>query len=278
MHGTLTLYLLAMLLGQGCLILGELISKNDLSAFLASREDLSIFFELIKTYPRGLDGVPSMAATFLIPDNQAFDKLTGWNFYNETQAIDTIRYHIFPDIVPVSTTHTGIPVFARTLQSDEEVVFTSGADRRSTLLKGDIKIADGLIQIIDTVMMPPPDLEQICSEYTPLSAFLGALYRTNLAEEIITSKEVTIFAPNDAAFQRTAGALSNLSTPELAEVLKFHVVPGAVLYSTDLLNDTTLTTLNGEKITGPYLYPLTDAFLFCLAYSSLYNLASKAIY
>lgn len=56
-----------------------------------------------------------MAATFLIPDNQAFDKLTDWDLDDEAQAINTLRYHIFPDIVPVGTTDEGIPRFARTL-------------------------------------------------------------------------------------------------------------------------------------------------------------------
>lgn len=161
-------------------------------------------------------------------------------------------------------------------QSDDEVVFTSGADRRSTLLEGDIKIADGLIQIIDTVMMPPPGLVKICRDYTPLSAFLGALYLTNLAEKIITSKDITIFAPNNAAFQRTAGALSNLSLSELTDILNFHIVPGTILYSTDLLNDISLPTLNGKKLTGPYLYLSTLDFVSCSEYSTLQNLDSKA--
>jgi uncharacterized surface protein with fasciclin (FAS1) repeats len=143
------------------------------------------------------------------------------------------------------------------------VVFTSGADRRSTLLEGDMKISDGLIQIIDTVMMPPPDLVQICRDYTPLTAFLGALYETKLSEQILTSKEVTIFAPNYAAFQRTSGALSTLSTSELADVMKFHVVP-TLLYSIDLVNDTTWPTLDGKNITGSYhSFPFSDPLLSC---------------
>lgn len=156
------------------------------------------------------------------------------------------------------------------------MVFTSGADRRSTLLEGDLKIADGLVQIIDTVMMPPPGLVHLCRDYTPLSAFLGALHLTNLAEKIIPSKEVTIFAPNNAAFQRTSGALSSLSISELTDVLNFHIVPGTVLYSTDLLNDTTLPTLNGKNITGPYLRPFTDASPFCSTHCGLQSLGSKA--
>lgn len=172
--------------------------------------------------------------------------------------VNILRYHILPGIVSVDTTAEGIPVFARTLldgarviinrQHEDEVVFTSGADRRSMLVEGDIQISDGLVQIIDTVMAPPPSLIQICRDYTPLDAFLGALYQANLSEQFTTSKNVTIFAPHNTAFQRTSGALSALSLSELTDVMKFHIVP-TVLYSSDLVNGTTWPTFEGKRIT-----------------------------
>lgn len=48
MHDSLALYLLAVLLSLGRLVLGELISKNDLNTFLASHENLSMFYDIIK--------------------------------------------------------------------------------------------------------------------------------------------------------------------------------------------------------------------------------------
>ncbi|KAI3391851.1 hypothetical protein diail_6681 [Diaporthe ilicicola] len=162
-------------------------------------------------------------------------------------------------MVSVGTTEEGSPIFARTLldgsrviidrQNGDEVVLTSGTDTRSMVLKGDIEFSDGLIHVVDTVMVPPPGLIPICRVYNPaLSAFLGALYQTNLIEQIVASKNVTIFAPRNAGFQRTSGALSALSPSELVEVMKFHVVPG-VIYSNGLVNGTSLPTLGGKNIT-----------------------------
>lgn len=194
----------------------------------------------------------------IVPDNEAFHKIGDWKYWGNDEVINALRYHIFPGTVSVGTIEEGKPLFARTLldgarvivdrQHGDEVVFTSGADRRSMLLNGDIEFSDGIIQIVDTVMARPPSLEPACRIHQPLSAFLGALYQANLSEQIITSKDITIFAPNNAAFQRTSGALSNLSQSELLEVMKFHIVP-TVIYSSDLVNNATWPTLGGKNIT-----------------------------
>lgn len=194
----------------------------------------------------------------IVPDNEAFEKIADWDSHNDTEVVNILRYHIFPGTVSVGTIEEGTPLFARTLlngtrvivdrQHGDEVVFTSGADRRSMLLDGDIGFSDGIIQIVDTIMDPPPSLGPMCRIHKPLSAFLGALYQANLSEQILTSKDITIFAPNNAAFQRTSGTLSNLSQSELLDVLKFHIVP-TVLYSSDLVNNATWPTLGGKNIT-----------------------------
>lgn len=194
----------------------------------------------------------------IVPDNEAFEKIADWESNNDTEVLNILRYHIFPGTVSVGAIEEGTPVFARTLldgsrviidrQHRDEVVFTSGADRRSMLLEGDIDFSDGVIQIVDTIMAPPPSLGPACRVHKPLGAFLGALYQTNLSEQVLTSKNITIFAPNNAAFQRTSGAMSTLSQSELLEVMKFHIVP-TVLYSQDLVDGASWPTLGGKNIT-----------------------------
>lgn len=194
----------------------------------------------------------------IVPNDEAFEKIADWDSNNDTEVLNILRYHIFPGTVSVGTVEEGTPIFARTLldgsrviinrQYGDEVVFTSGADRRSMLVEGDIDFSDGVIQIVDTVMAPPPSLGPACLVDNPLSAFLGALYQTNLSEQVTTSKNLTIFAPNNAAFQRTSGAMSTLSQSELLEVMKLHIVP-TVLYSQDLVNGASWPTLGGRNIT-----------------------------
>jgi hypothetical protein len=62
---------------------------------------------------------------------------------------------------------------------------------------------------------------------------------------------VTIFCPNNDAFQKLAGTpgANNITDEQLAEILQYHVVQGAVGYSTTLSNDLKLPTLAGQELT-----------------------------
>jgi len=60
---------------------------------------------------------------------------------------------------------------------------------------------------------------------------------------------VTIFCPNNDAFQKLAATGANITDEQLAEILQYHVVQGAVGYSTTLSNNTSLPTLAGEELT-----------------------------
>ena len=81
-----------------------------------------------------------------------------------------------------------------------------------------------------------------------LTSLVGALTQAELVEAADTTPDVTIFAPNSAAFQSIGSALGNISTEDLASILTYHVVAGTVGYSSTLSN-TTLETLNGESVT-----------------------------
>lgn len=123
-------------------------------------------------------------------------------------------------------------------QSGDVVVFTSGSGSRSTLLDGDINFTGGLIQVVDTLLVPPSRLEPTARDsFGDLTAFLGALYAADLVPQFADSPNVTIFAPRNAAFQLVSGALSGLKKDELARVLKYHLVPGTVLASSALFAD-----------------------------------------
>lgn len=167
-------------------------------------------------------------------------------------------------IVSLGAVQVGIPVFAPTLlketsstnitggqrviinnQGNGEVVFTSAADSRSTVLEGDIQFSDGMLHIVDTPLVPPSRFEPLCRDHYPmLRSFLAALYETGLVDQFADAPDVTIFAPWNAAFQLTSGALSSLEASDLRQILGYHIVPGQVLYSPDLINATTWPTLS----------------------------------
>ena len=76
----------------------------------------------------------------------------------------------------------------------------------------------------------------------------SALNATNLISTVNGLKDVTIFAPSNAAFGAIGSALPGLSTSQLTSILTYHVVVGTVGYSS-LLSNTTLTTVNGGNVT-----------------------------
>ncbi|KAK7737298.1 hypothetical protein SLS53_006601 [Cytospora paraplurivora] len=247
-----------------CLGVAESGLLSGLDQVLQARPELSTFRDLLSKYPHVLLDLPNYAGfTVIAPDNDAFEKYGSWN-ENDTETVtDTLQYHILQGTVSIRTVELGIPLFAPTLlldrastnitggqrviihnQGNDEIVFTSGADTRSTVIEGDIEFSDGMVHVVDTLLVPPFRLEPSCRDYYPIMrAFLAALYQTDLVDQFANTQDVTIFAPWDAAFQVTSGALNALQPSELRDILTYHIVPGRVLYSTDLKNATTWPTL-----------------------------------
>lgn len=92
---------------------------------------------------------------------------------------------------------------------------------------------------------------EIAAQDPSLSTFIKALKTVDLTSVLERPGPYTIFAPNDAAFKKlSTETLDNLFKPEnkekLREILKYHVLPGAVLEA-DVKADTVFT-LNGKPL------------------------------
>lgn len=71
-------------------------------------------------------------------------------------------------------------------------------------------------------------------------------------EKILESNETTndlwtVFAPTDQGFDDVQDALGDLMADELLDVLKFHTIPGEVLFSDDLVCETNVTMANAKS-------------------------------
>lgn len=135
-------------------------------------------------------------------------------------------------------------------QTSDEVVLVTAGDSRSVVEEEDVCFHGGLVQVVGTLLVPPRALEPTARAwFTDLQAFLGALYATGLVDDIGSENgsSFTIFAPQNGAFQRVAGALALLSPDELRDVLAYHVVPDEILYSTSLRNGSHWPTLAGGR-------------------------------
>ncbi|KAK0662119.1 FAS1 domain-containing protein [Cercophora samala] len=246
----------------------EVVKAADLDSVLAGQTNLTTFRELIKDYPDIFAKLPS-GVTVAVPNDNAFDKLGNFDEWrdNKTHVEAVLKYHVMPKIVSMPSIIKGDSIWAPTLLTDPkfspikggqrliltkqpggEVVFTSGFANRGTVMVEDIEWDKGLVQVIDSVMRIPEGLESTArNAYHDMTSFLGALFATDLYDELIAgAKDVTIFAPTNAAFQKLASTLPTLSKEELKSVLRYHVVPGQVSQIWELKNASRLATAEGE--------------------------------
>lgn len=104
--------------------------------------------------------------------------------------------------------------------------------------------AGGYIHIIDRFLVIPENLTNTAVQINLQSA-VGALQITNLSRPIDTMSELTVFLPDNKAFQAIGGFLATSTVEQITNILEYHVVNGSVLYSTGLRNGSTLTAMNG---------------------------------
>jgi uncharacterized surface protein with fasciclin (FAS1) repeats len=80
-----------------------------------------------------------------------------------------------------------------------------------------------------------------------LTSLVGALTSAGLAATVDGLRDVTIFAPTNAAFDAIASVTKDLSKAELGNVLKYHVVP-TTAFSKDLEDGQVIKTLQGQTL------------------------------
>ncbi|KAI4928395.1 uncharacterized protein J4E92_005881 [Alternaria infectoria] len=240
----------------------------DLAAALNSTDELSTLQSVI---PAGV--LESLAGltniTILAPSNSAFGKIDNETLSsltsNEGLLTALLQYHVLngtfrsTDITNTSTfvpTALTNPMFTNVtggqvveaIAMDDSVMFYSGLLANSTVTTADVNFTGGVIHIIDSVLTLPENTADTLSA-ADLVALRGAINATDLFDTVDNTPNITIFAPNNEAFQNIGSALGNLSTEDAASILTYHVIAGTIGYSSTLENGTNLTTANGEQLT-----------------------------
>ena len=97
------------------------------------------------------------------------------------------------------------------------------------------------------------DIVDLASDNGSFTTLISALKAAGLSDTLKTSRDFTVFAPNDEAFAKLpAGTLENLLKPEnkieLIRVLSYHIVPGRVS-SNDVVKMNQAMTTEGQNVT-----------------------------
>ena len=95
-----------------------------------------------------------------------------------------------------------------------------------------------------------PNIVEIAVNTDGFSTLVAAVQAAGLVDALSSPGPFTVFAPNDEAFAKLPpGTVQTLvdNPPQLARILKYHVVSGA-LKSTDLADKETVTSLESSPI------------------------------
>ena len=169
---------------------------------------------------------------------------------------DILKYHVYSGSVQSSAVTDGQTV---TMLNGDEATFTV-ADGTvmigdATVTLADVPASNGIIHVIDKVLMPPTDPSDIptTAAATGIHASLvAALTQANLVTALQADGPFTVFAPTDAAFTAAGIDLSTFDTDDeiavLADILTYHVYVGSVA-SSAVTDGQTVTMLNGDEAT-----------------------------
>lgn len=191
--------------------------------------------------------------TVFAPNNAAFAKLPPGTIdallADPERLRQVLLYHVVPGRVASTDLKAGTVPTAQ--GATVTVDLANGVKvNDATVIAADITAVNGIIHVIDTVILPPPSVVEIAAGNSDFSTLVSAVLAAGLAETLSGPGPFTVFAPNNAAFAKlppgTVEALLQ-DTNRLRQVLLYHVVNGRVR-SADL-KPGKVTTVQGAAAT-----------------------------
>jgi transforming growth factor-beta-induced protein len=179
---------------------------------------------------------------------------------NKQQLTDILLYHVVSGKV-MAADLTGLSAAPTLLGKDLAVKVDMGNVyiNESKVIITDIEASNGVIHVIDKVLMPPAEkaasntIVDIAVADGRFKTLVAALQAAGLVETLSGEGPFTVFAPTDDAFAKLpAGTLDTLLLPEnkqkLTDILLYHVISGKVM-AKDVVGLTSAPTMLGKDIT-----------------------------
>jgi transforming growth factor-beta-induced protein len=194
--------------------------------------------------------------TVFAPTDEAFAKLPAGTVENllKPENLETLKsillYHVISgklmaqDVTMLESAKT---VLGESVSIKEDMGNVNINDAKVIL--PDIETSNGVIHVIDSVLLPPEKLSDIVDTAIADGRFttlVAALEAAGLVDTLKSEGPFTVFAPTDEAFAKLpAGTVENLLKPENLETLKsillYHVVSGKVMAEDVVM-------LDGQKV------------------------------
>jgi transforming growth factor-beta-induced protein len=241
--------------------IAEVAQKNGFTALLAAVDKAGITSTLTD---------PKANLTVFAPTDAAFNTLaTQLGFANAGEMVSALSasdlakiltYHVVPGRKLASNLKAGGATLSTayafnkspaklTLDTSNGVVITDAALATASVTGADVLAANGVIHVVDKVLIPPGVLNVVqMAQANPktFSSLVGAVVATGLAPTLSGPGPFTVFAPTNSAF---AAAPAGLTTMQLTSVLTYHVLAGEVL-AKGIPFRTPVKTLDTKTLTG----------------------------
>ncbi len=216
----------------------------------------------------GLDSVladDSQTYTVFAPSDAAFEKLGSDTIQSLLDDPDTLRdillYHVVPGSVNAESAISMAGSSVETANGDSIALSLQDGSlfiNQSEVVATDVNATNGIIHVIDTVLLPPADgTANIVDTAVGAGSFttlVAALQATGLDSVLADeSQSFTVFAPTDAAFDLLGSdTINNLlnDTDTLRDILLYHVISGSAVDSTAAIGlaGSSVEATNGDQL------------------------------
>ena len=200
--------------------------------------------------------------TVFAPTDEPFAKLPAGTVEtllkpeNKSQLVSVLTYHVVSGKVAAAQV-VKLNAAATVNGQRVDIKVEDGQVRidQATVVKADIHCSNGIIHVVDQVLLPSSDnIPATAQKAGTFNTLLAASKAAGLVEVLSGDKPLTVFAPTDEAFAKLpVGTVESLLKPEnkakLAAILAFHVVPGRV-FASDVLSKKEFKTVQGGMLTA----------------------------
>jgi uncharacterized surface protein with fasciclin (FAS1) repeats len=146
-----------------------------------------------------------------------------------------------------------------------DTVITDGRNRTSTVATADVEASNGVIHVIDTVILPADkSIVETAAGIEDFSTLVAAVEAAGLVETLSGPGPFTVFAPTNAAFEALLDELDMTAEDLLADaelltaVLTYHVIAARVL-AADVVPGEQPATVQGDTFSVSAELVITDA-------------------
>ena len=168
---------------------------------------------------------------------------------------DILLYHVYSGSVNAADVTDGLTV-AMVNGDDASFTVTDGTVMvgDATVVLADVPASNGVIHVIDKVLMPPADLVDIAAVAMSTGvhdSLVAALVKADLVSTLQGDGPFTVFVPTDQAFTDAGIDLDAFTTDEeiaaLTDILLYHVYTAGAVNAAGVTDGMTVAMGNGDE-------------------------------